>query len=51
MSGYVWELKAIQANNFKPNKKAEFRADGILKWNLFGITVYSESKTYNGVIE
>jgi len=51
VSGYVWEFKAIQANNFKPNEKAEFRADGILKWNLFGITVYSESKTYNGIIE
>lgn len=51
VSGYVWEFNSIDMNNFKPNKKSEFIANGILKWNLFGITVYSESKTFNGTIE
>ncbi len=51
VSGYVWEFKSIQTNNYKPNEKPEFIADGILKWNLFGITVYSESKTFNGTIK
>lgn len=51
VSGYVWEFKSIQTNNYKPNEKSEYIADGILKWNLFGITVYSESKTFNGIIK
>ena len=51
MSGYVWEFNSIDTNNMYPNEKAEFIANGILKWNLFGITVYSESKTFNGTIE
>ena len=51
VSGYVWEFNSIDTNNFEPNKKSEFIANGVLKWNLFGITVYSESKTFNGTIE
>ncbi|WP_445908606.1 hypothetical protein [Yeosuana sp.] len=51
VSGYVWEFKSIDTNNLNPNGKAEFIANGTLKWNLFGITVYSESKTFNGTIE
>ncbi|WP_053972331.1 hypothetical protein [Mangrovimonas sp. ST2L15] len=51
VSGYVWEFNSIDTSNLNSNGKAEFIADGILKWNLFGITVYSESKTFNGTIE
>lgn len=51
VSGYVWEFKSIEANNSKLNGKTEFIADGVLKWNLFGITVYNESKSFNGIIE
>ena len=51
VSGYNWEFNLIDTNNLNPNGKAEFIANGILKWNLFGITVYSESKTFNGTIE
>jgi hypothetical protein len=51
VSGYNWEFYSINTNNLNPNGEAEFIANGILKWNLFGITVYSESKTFNGTIE
>ncbi|APX99914.1 hypothetical protein [Lacinutrix venerupis] len=51
VSGYVWEFNSIDTNNIYPNEKAEFVVNGILKWNLFGITVYSESKIFNGTIE
>ncbi|SRX55511.1 hypothetical protein [Aequorivita sp. CIP111184] len=51
VSGYDWEFKSINTNNYKPNEKSEFTANGILKWNLFGINIYSESKTFNGTIE
>ena len=51
VSGYNWEFNSIHTNNLNPNGTTEFTANGILKWNLFGITVYSESKTFNGTIE
>ncbi len=51
VSGYVWEFKSIDTKKLNSSGKAEFFANGILKWNLFGITVYSESKTFNGTIE
>ena len=51
VSGYDWEFTLIETNNYRPNGKVEFTANGILKWNLFGITVYNESKKFNGTIE
>ncbi|SFU54083.1 hypothetical protein SAMN05216480_106148 [Pustulibacterium marinum] len=51
VSGYNWEFNSINTNKLNPNGKAEYIANGNLKWNLFGITVYSESKTFNGTIE
>ncbi len=51
ISGYVWEFNSIQTNNFKLNEKNEYNVNGILKWNLFGITVYSELETFIGIIE
>lgn len=51
VSGYNWEFKSIDTKKLNLNGKAEFIANGILKWNLFGITVYSESKTFKGTIE
>jgi len=29
----------------------EFKVNGILKWNLFGVNIYSEARTYTGLIE
>ena len=51
VSGYEWEFTSIETNNYKESEKAEFTANGILKWNLFGITIYNESKTFNGIIK
>jgi len=51
VSGYDWEFTSIETDNFKPNGKAEFTANGILKWNLFGINIYSEPKTFSGIIK
>ena len=51
VSGYEWEFKSIETQIYKPNEKATFTADGVLKWNLFGINVYSEDKTFNGIIK
>ena len=51
VSGYEWEFKSIETQIYKTNEKATFTADGVLKWNLFGINVYSEYKTYSGIIK
>ena len=51
VSGYDWEFTSIETNNYKLNGKAEFTANGILKWNLFGIDIYSEPKTFSGIIK
>ena len=51
VSGYEWEFKSIETQIYKPNEKATFTADGVLKWNLFGMNVYSEDKTYSGIIK
>jgi hypothetical protein len=51
VSGYVWEFNSIETSNFKKNEKAEYIANGVLKWNLFGITVFNEAKTFSGTIE
>ena len=51
VSGYEWEFKSIETQIYKPNEKATFTADGVLKWNLFGINVYSEDKTFSGIIK
>ena len=48
--GYEWDFKSIQTNKFKPGENAGYTAIGILKWNLFGINVYSEFKTFSGII-
>lgn len=49
--GYVWEFNSINTNKLKTNGKSEFNAVGNLKWNIFGINVYNESKIFNGTIE
>ena len=51
VSGYEWEFKSIETQIYKPNEKATFTADGVLKWNLFGINIYSEYKTFSGIIK
>lgn len=51
VSGYVWEFESINTNNYLANEKAEYKVNGILKWNLFGITIYNQTKSFNGVIQ
>ncbi|OQD44126.1 hypothetical protein BUL40_00810 [Croceivirga radicis] len=51
VSGYEWEFTSIETENYKPSENAKFSANGVLKWNLFGITVYNESKTFNGIFK
>lgn len=51
VSGYSWKHTSFQANNYMLDEKQEFTAEGILKWNLFGINVYNQSKRFTGIIK
>lgn len=46
--GFRWEAKSIATESL--NGKTAFTVNGVLEWHLFGISVYSESKTFNGII-
>lgn len=50
VSGYAWKFKYIQAKSHKKGQKTTYTAEGILYWNLFGITVYNELKQFSGTI-
>ena len=50
-SGYAWKFKSINTQKLDSNGKAEFIANGFLYWNLFGFTIYSQNKTFTGIIE
>lgn len=51
VSGYIWEFKSIDADILNSESELEYVVNGNLKWSLFGITVFSESKTFNGIME
>lgn len=51
VNGYEWEFISMRTNSCEPNKNVTFTADGVLKWNLFGIEIYSQAKTFRGVIK
>lgn len=50
VNGYEWEFTSIKTNYYKQNERSEFIANGILNWHLFGITVYSQEKTFQGLM-
>jgi len=49
VSGFEWEIKTIQTGKYNLNDKGAFKGNGILKWNFFGIEVYRQDKTIQGV--
>lgn len=47
VSGYDWKMETInRIGNIEEEK--DFIASGILEWKLFGITIYSQEKSYKG---
>ena len=51
VSGYTWQAVLFEFDNYKPNENVEFYAIGNLKWNLFGVNFYSQTKTFRGIIK
>ena len=50
VSGYDWKIKSFNTTGQAEKEKKEFLASGILKWNLFGITIYNQEKSFKGRI-
>jgi len=51
VSGYQWEFTKIQTNKKVSGEKAEFIADGVLIWNILGVNLYNEPKSFSGTID
>ncbi len=51
MSGFDWEFYSIATEYLDTTKQTKFEARGILKWKLFGVNFYSQSKRFSGVIK
>ncbi|MEO1029905.1 MAG: hypothetical protein AAFX55_00790 [Bacteroidota bacterium] len=47
VNGFEWDLKDIDT----PHTPSAYSAQGILKWNIFGITLYKQNKIYEGDFE
>ena len=50
VSGYVWEFKSITTENIEPNS-FKYQVNGVLKWNFFGINIYTQSKSFEDIID
>lgn len=51
ISGHVWEFNSIQTHKYSKNESAAYTVNGVLHWNLFGINIYNESKTFSGFMD
>jgi hypothetical protein len=49
--GFEWEYKYATINDKNLNGEIEYDISGVLKWNLFGINIYSQPKKFKGLIE
>lgn len=48
-SGTSWKPISIIINRTDDNQKFQYEVDGTIKWNLLGMTIYSQPKTWKGV--
>ncbi|MBS2100172.1 hypothetical protein [Carboxylicivirga linearis] len=48
VTGFDWKYKSAEIYKNNTSGKIEFNVNGLLKWNIFGITIYNQSKTFKG---
>ena len=48
-SGTSWKPISIIVNSTDDNQKFKYEVAGTIKWNLLGMTIYSQSKNWKGV--
>ena len=51
VSGFEWEMQSSNISALDNNQKGEYEITGLLKWNLFGVNLYTESKHFIGVVD
>lgn len=49
VSGFDWEYKSVVINRNNRNE-IEYHLNGVLQWNLFGISIYRQAKTFDGIM-
>jgi len=49
-SGFTREFTSMSTENYRRGEKVEFVAEGVLNWEIFGIKMYGEPKTFKGFI-
>ncbi|PCH69152.1 MAG: hypothetical protein COC06_08065 [Bacteroidales bacterium] len=49
--GFEWDCKSAAINEKNLNGEIKYDISGVLKWNLFGINIYSQPKAFEGIIE
>jgi len=50
VSGFEWQIKSVHTTSKTNKEKKDFTAYGILEWKLFGIKIYSQEKSFKGII-
>jgi len=48
-SSTSWKPISIIVNRTGDNQKFEYKVDGVVKWSLLGMTIYSQPKHWKGV--
>lgn len=50
ISGTNWKPISIVVNRTDDNNKFQYFVVGIVEWKLFGATIYTQSKRFNGIV-
>lgn len=50
LGGHIWKPQIISVEATLPEGKLKYYVTGLLEWKLLGVTVYSQSKIYCGII-
>jgi len=50
ISGTSWRPISINVNRTDDNNKFQFIVIGVVDWKLFGATIYTQSKNFNGTV-
>jgi len=51
VSGFAWKQTGFPLVQFNNDGIAHYDIGGVLKWNLLGINIYTESKTFKGTFK
>lgn len=50
ISGTIWRPITIKVNRTDDNNKFQYFVIGVVEWKLLGATIYTQSKTFNGIV-